>query len=98
MYWFGPIIGGTLGGVLYEVVFASTSSYRRMAQCLLVSNECSEPLDPEPVKTRAAAPGVPEPERVALKQDVSLSVEEADEEDDEKRSLAADQKSPESNV
>lgn len=36
VYWFGPILGGVLGAVIYELVFSTQSSVDRLKDCLLV--------------------------------------------------------------
>lgn len=39
VYWFGPLLGGIAGGILYDVLFDSNATLRRTKQCLLAKEQ-----------------------------------------------------------
>lgn len=36
IYWFGPLLGAVFAGAVYDVIFSTKSSFRRVRACLLV--------------------------------------------------------------
>ena len=36
VFWFGPLMGGACGGVLFDVIFSTKSSFMRIRNCFTV--------------------------------------------------------------
>lgn len=56
IYWFGPLIGGVLGGALYDMIFSTKSSFNRIRTCLLVFHPQDEVDAAEAQPRNADAP------------------------------------------
>ena len=87
VYWFGPILGGVLGALIYDFVFASNASLSRVKSCML-ANEQRRPTSP---RKQSETPVAPE-EQQSLRHHTSPSVE--DNEDLEVVDLQHDDPSP----
>ena len=68
VYWFGPILGGVLGAILYEYVFASNASLARVKSCLTTN----EPASNKPRQTSS----LKAPEEVALRAKKTPSIDD----------------------
>ena len=42
VFWFGPLLGGACGGVVFDVIFSTKSSFSRIQNCFTVFHRRSE--------------------------------------------------------
>jgi len=43
IYWFGPLFGGIAGGGIYDLIFSTKASFKRLHSCLFVFHRREEP-------------------------------------------------------
>ena len=89
MYWFGPMLGGILGGAIYDIVYSTKASLNRMRTCMLVFHRGArdepdiEASDPDLAAVREA----PEAESDIALHSTKLGEQETD---DNERNLDED--------
>ena len=47
VFWFGPLLGGPCGGVLFDVIFSTKSSFARIRNCFTVFHRREEDVASE---------------------------------------------------
>ena len=75
VYWFGPILGGLAGALLYDFVFSSNANFVRVKSCMLANEGTRKTprgkdegtMAPEEVALRARTTPSPEDEEIELK-------------------------------